>query len=113
MDPLPPPTGNDKVLIILCHLSLLFGVGFLLPLVLYLAMRRDSPLIAAHAAEVLNFHISLILYALCCIPLMVILIGFPLFIAIAIGGPICAIIAAVKASDGGFYRYPVTIRFIH
>ncbi len=113
--PSPPPlrpTGDDKALIIICHLSSLLGVGIILPLIVYL-MKKDEPgQTAAHAGEVLNFHLSLLIYALCAIPLMFIFVGFFVYIAIAIGSLVCAIIAAIKASEGGFYRYPLCIRFI-
>jgi len=108
----PSSHHNDKLLIILCHLSLLLGVGFILPLIVYLVKRRDPGLVADHAAEVLNFHISLYIYIFCAIPLVFILIGIPILIVLGIASFVCAILAALKASEGGFYRYPLTIRFI-
>jgi len=114
--PLPPtpPThsGNDKLLAILCHVSPFLGVPFLLPLIVYLVKRGESDLVAAHAGEALNFHISLAIYALCCLPLIYICIGIPILLALGLMSFICAIIAAIKASEGGFYFYPLTIRFI-
>jgi len=121
MDMLPPPPltpiphpgrDNDKLLAILCHVSLFLGVGFILPLIVYLVKRADSPLIAAHAKEVLNFHISLMIYAFCALPFVFFLIGIPVIMALALVSFICAIIAAIRASEGGFYFYPLTIRFI-
>jgi len=112
--PLPPPLteSSDKVLVILCHLSLLLGVGFILPLIIYLVKRQDPSPVADHAKEVLNFHISLVIYALLSLPLILILIGIPILILLGLASFICAIIAAIKASEGGFYRYPLTLRFI-
>ncbi len=107
-----PPKGNDKIWSMLSHLSVLFGVGIILPLVVYLAMRRESEYIAANAREALNFHLSLFIYAICCIPLVFILIGVPLIIIISIGSVVLSIIAAVKASDGQCYRYPLTLRLV-
>jgi len=107
------PTSDEKLWIVLCHLSMFIGLPFLLPLVVYLVKRGESPVVAEHAAEVLNFHISIILYSLLCIPLIFILIGFLLLFGLSIFSAICAIIAAVTASEGGFYRYPITIRFIN
>ena len=115
--PLPPPVsgpaqGNDKLFIILCHLSLIIGFPFLLPFIVYLAKRNESEWVTAHAAEALNFHISLLIYTICCIPLCFVLIGFPMLLALGLMGFVCAIIAAFRASEGGFYRYPLTIRLI-
>ncbi len=102
LPPVPPPSqGSDKLLAILCHVSLILGVGFVLPLIVFLVKRDESPFVAAHAKEVLNFHISLLIYAICTIPLVFILIGIPIYVALALMSFICAIIGAIKASEGG------------
>ena len=106
------PTGNDKIWSMLSHLSVLFGVGIILPLVVYLAMRHESEYVAANAREALNFHISVLIYSLCCIPLVFVLIGIPLLLVLGIGSLVLAIIAAIKASDGQCYRYPLTLRLV-
>src|SRR5438045_9070228 len=90
-------TGNDKIWSLLCHLSICLGLPFLLPLVVYLAKRQDSDLVASHAREALNFHISLFIYCLISIPLCLVIIGFLLMWAIALIGIIFSIIAAIKA----------------
>ena len=110
--PPAPPKGNEKIWSILCHLSTLIGVPFILPLVVYLAMRNESPYVTGNAKEALNFHLSVLIYGLCCIPLIFILIGFPLLILLGLASLVLAIIAAVKASDGGCYRYPLTLRLV-
>ena len=106
------PKGSDKIWSMLSHLSALLGVGFVLPLVVYLAMRKESEYVATNAREALNFHISVLIYALCCIPLVFILIGIPLLIVLGLGSLVLAIIATVKASDGQCYRYPLTLRLV-
>ncbi len=106
------PKGNDKIWSILCHLSFFVGLPFLLPLVVYLAMKHDSDYVAENAREALNFHISVLIYALCCVPLTFLLIGIPLLIVIAISSLVLAVVAAVKASDGHRYRYPLTLRLV-
>ncbi|HUR59098.1 MAG TPA: DUF4870 domain-containing protein, partial [Opitutaceae bacterium] len=104
--------SSDKALIILSHLSAILGVGFVLPFIVWLVKKSDPDNVAAHAKEALNFHLSLLLYVVVCIPLMFVVVGVPIAILIGIAGFILAIVAAVKASDGQFYRYPLTIRFI-
>ena len=93
------------------HLSALLGVGLVLPLVVYLAMRHESEYVAANAREALNFHISVLIYSLCCIPLVFILIG-SLLLVLGFGSLVLAIIATIKASDGLCYRYPLTLRLV-
>jgi uncharacterized protein len=112
LDPLLPPvpiSSDEKIWAIACHLSLLLGVGLLLPFIVWLAKRHDSPVVSAHACAALNFHISLYLYALLCIPLCFLLIGFPLLALLGICSVVMAIIAAVEASNGGFFHYPLCI----
>ncbi len=96
----------------LSHLSALFGVGLILPLVVYLAMRDESEYVAANAKEALNFHLSVLIYVICCIPLAFILIGIPMMVVIGLGSLVLAIIAAIKASQGQIYRYPLTLRLV-
>jgi uncharacterized Tic20 family protein len=104
--------GSDKIWSMLSHLSALLGVGFVLPLVVYLAMRHESEYVAVNAREALNFHISVLIYSLCCIPLVFILIGIPLLLVLGFGSLVLAIIATIKASDGLCYRYPLTLRLV-
>jgi uncharacterized protein len=104
--------GSDKIWSMLSHLSALLGVGILLPLVVYLAMRKESEYVASNAREALNFHLSILIYSLCCLPLVFILIGIPLLLVIAIGLLVLAVIATVKASNGESYRYPLTLRLV-
>lgn len=110
--PAPLPASNDRLWAVLCHISSLLGVGFVLPLVVYLVMKKDSPFVAENAREALNFHISIFIYSLCAVPFVFILIGIPLLIAIGLGALVLAILAAIKASEGGCYRYPLTIRLV-
>ncbi len=106
------PTGNQKIWSMLSHLSPYFGVGILLPLVVYLAMRSESEYVACNAKEALNFHISVLIYVICSVPLTFILIGVPLLIIVGIGSLVLAIVAAVKASEGSCYRYPLTLQLV-
>ena len=108
----PRPTGSDKLWSILSHLSFYIGLPFFLPLIVYLVMRNESTYAADNAREALNFHISLAIYCLCAVPLVFIVIGIPLLIVIGVCSFILAIVAAIKAADGGCYRYPLTIRLV-
>lgn len=109
---LTAPRGTEKIWALLSHLSSFVGLPFLLPLIVYLAMKDDSAYVADNAREALNFHLSMLIYALCCIPLVFIVIGIPLLTAIGLASLIFAIVAAIKAADGGCYRYPLTLRLV-
>jgi uncharacterized protein len=110
--PLPANSSDDKIWIVLCHLSLLLGIGFVLPLIVYFVKKQDAPLTAEHAKEALNFHISIYLYGFVSFLLCFVFIGFLLLPVVAIFSIVCAILACAKASKGEFYRYPATIRLV-
>jgi uncharacterized Tic20 family protein len=96
----------------LCHVSTFLGVGFILPLIVYLAMKDESDYVRSNAREALNFHISILIYGICCIPLVFVVIGIPILILLGIGSLVLSIVAAIRASDGGTYRYPLTLRLV-
>jgi len=109
------PKGNEKIWSMLSHLSALFGmvgIGIILPLVVYLAMRHESDYLAQNSKEALNFHISILIYSICCIPLVFIIIGIPILVLIGVGSLVLSIIATIKASDGECYHYPLTLRLV-
>jgi len=106
------PATSDRALMILSHLSAILGVGLILPFIVWLIKKSEPDMVAAHAAEALNFHLSVLLYGILLLPLCMIVIGIPLLIFIGIASVVLAIIAAVRASDGVLYRYPLTIRLV-
>ena len=98
----------------LSSLSLYLGIPFgdlLGPLIIWL-VKKDEPFTEAHAKESLNFQISLLVYAAVSFLLLFFLIGFLLLPAIIVLHVVLVIVAAIKASEGKPYRYPLTIRFI-
>lgn len=98
------------------HLSAFLGawvaLAFLGPLVVWLVKREEHPFIAVHAKEALNFNISVLIYVFVAVILSFLLIGIPILITIGIAWIVLTILAAVKASNGEAYRYPLTIRFV-
>lgn len=100
----------------LAHLSalvgLIIGFGFLGPLVVWLIRRDQDPYVDYHGKEALNFNISVLLYALVSGLLILVLIGIVLLAVVGIGWLVLTIVAGVRASNGEYYRYPLTIRFV-
>ncbi len=60
----------------------------------------------------INFQLSMLLYFIICIPLMFIIVGILIAVALGILELVCVIIASIKAGKGEDYRYPLTIPFI-
>lgn len=98
------------------HLSAFLGawlaLAFVGPLLVWLLKRDEHPFIAGHAKEALNFNISVLIYAFVGFVLVFVLIGIPILIIIGISWIVLTVVAAVKASNGEEYRYPLTIRFV-
>jgi uncharacterized Tic20 family protein len=122
--PVPPPpsasapTSDIRTWCVLCHASALLGLFFhflghlLGPLIVWLVKRGDSQEIDAHGKESLNFQISMLIYDAIAAILCLVLIGIPILIGLWILNTVLVIIASIQASEGKFYRYPITIRLI-
>ena len=116
--PKPSSSSDTRTWCVLCHASALLGlfshfIGHLLgPLIVWLIKRGDSPEIDAYGKESLNFQISMLIYDAVAAILCIVFIGIPILIALWILNTVFVIIASVKASEGQFYRYPLTIRLI-
>ena len=119
--PLPvsaPALPNVRTWCALCHASALLGVflhfpGHIIPpLIIWLLKRGDSPEIDAHGKEAVNFQLSMLIYNLVAGVFCLVLVGFVFLAVLWVLNAVFVIIAAIQASDGKFYRYPMTIRFI-
>lgn len=114
----PLETNKDARLWgMLCHLSVLAGyvipVGHIIgPLVIWLIKKNEIPFVDEQGKESLNFQITVTLAFIVCIPLIFVLIGIPLLIAVGIADLVLVIIAAVKTNNGEHYRYPFALRLI-
>lgn len=115
---LPPLTNEVKNWGMLCHLSALLGfvppfIGVILgPLAIWLIKGKEHPFIDANGRESLNFQISMLIYSALLSVTLCIGIGFFLLPALWVVDVILIVVAAVKASGGAVYRYPLTIRLI-
>lgn len=123
--PLPPPLpvnvsaiANRRSWAAFIHASALLGVfihfpGHLIPpLLLWLLKRDESPELDAHGKEAVNFQISMLIYNAIAAVFCLVLVGFVFLALLWILNAVLVIVAAIKASDGKFFRYPMTIRFI-
>lgn len=109
---------QDNQLLVITHLSqlitLITGFGSLiLPLVLWLTQKEKVYQMDAHGKNIVNFQLSLIVYAIVCIPLILLFgLGFLGLIVLGIISIIFPIINAVKVSKGENPTYPLSLNFI-
>jgi hypothetical protein len=88
-------------------------LGFVLgPLIVWAIARDKHPLVDDQGKESLNFQLSMLLYTLACIPLICLCVGIALLILLSLMNFVFIIVAAVRASSGERYRYPLSIRFL-
>lgn len=116
--PQPQPPPQNRTWEILCHITALVGfigvplANIIAPLVIWLLKKQESPSVDAHGKESVNFQISMTIYTILAGLSCFVVIGVVLLPAVLIANLVLIIIASIKASNGQFYRYPLTIRFI-
>lgn len=111
----PAPAGttggsDPKTMAMLAHVLGIF-TGFIGPLIIYVTQDKD-PFVKDQSAEALNFQITVTIGYVVSFVLMIVLIGFLTFFVVWIGSLVLAIMGAMAANRGEWYRYPVNIRFI-
>lgn len=105
-----PPTQEEKNIALLCHIGVFFG-GIIVPLVVWL-LKNDSPFVAHHAKESLNFQISLLIYLVVASVFILVVLGIFMIVALVVLSIVFIILATIAASSGKYYTYPLTIRFL-
>lgn len=101
----------------LLHLSqlagfVLPGAGLVLPIVMWATNKDEHPEVHLHGLIVINWIISSLIYFTICFFLSAIVIGIPLMIALGIIAIVFAIIGGVKAHEGKYWPYPLSIDFL-
>jgi uncharacterized Tic20 family protein/ribosomal protein L40E len=117
------PTGAGAVdqevrnTAVAAHLSTFAGLvvpfgSVIGPLAVWLTRRDRDPFIDQAGREALNFGITIAVYGAVVLVAALMLVGIPLLIAGVIAWVVLASLAAVRASQGQAYRYPLTMRFV-
>lgn len=102
----------------LCHISalagmLVGGIGtWIGPLVIWLLKKDEISFVDDQGKESLNFQITCFIGGLIGGITLIIGIGVLILLAVGILWLVFTIIAAVKASEGVAYRYPICLRLI-
>ena len=106
-----PVTKDATNMALLCHILAIF-TGFLGPLIIWLIKKDEAPFVDRHGKEALNFQLTVLIAWVASGLLTFACIGFFLLPVVGIVDLIFCILAAIKASRGEEYRYPVSIRFV-
>lgn len=141
----PPPVNlseNERLWAAGAHLAALAlalltswvaGIaGALGALGIWMLKRDESPFVAEHAKEAVNFNLSMFIYSCAAVLIGFLLVGATVLTlglgiiltapagivlllaigAIAVMWLVCSVIATFKAYNGESYRYPLTIRLL-
>jgi uncharacterized Tic20 family protein len=103
--------SDDPGLAVLAHVLGIF-TGFLGPLVIYLVAKPEQPFTKHHAAEALNFQITVTIAYIVSFVAIFLLIGIIMLPLVWIGSLVLMIMASIAANRGEWYRYPVNIRLV-
>ena len=82
------------------------------PLAVWLTRRDRDPFIDQAGREALNFGITIAIYGSVLLVAALMLVGIPLLVVGVVAWVVLASLAAVKASQGQAYRYPLTMRLV-
>lgn len=110
-------TGDEKQMGLFLHLSQLANLifplaGVIIPVVLWQTQKEKMPALDAHGKMVVNWLISSVIYFAVSIVLAFFLIGFFTLFAVGIMSIVFPIIGGIKANNGEFWEYPLTIKFL-
>jgi len=108
---------EEKNTAVIMHLSILSGLivpiaGLIVPVIIWALKRNESPYIDEQGKEIINFMLNILIGGIFITLLCLILVGFLLMVPYVLYIIIVPIIAAVKCSDGAYYKYPFIFRFI-
>ncbi|MDH3294158.1 MAG: DUF4870 domain-containing protein [Acidimicrobiia bacterium] len=107
----PRSTTDESTMATLIHISAIF-TGIIGPVIIWALKRDQSDFVDRHGREAMNFQITLYIAAFISFILVFVLIGFLFLFAIFVAQILFPILAAVAASRGQDYRYPLTLRLL-
>jgi len=109
---------TDNQLLVVTHLSqlLTFATGFgglIVPLILWATQKDKVYGMDEQGKSIINFQISIIIYAILCVPAILLLgLGILGLIFVGVISFVFPIINAIKASNGETPTYPLSLNFI-
>ncbi len=105
---------DDKEARQMAMLAHLLGalLGFIGPLIIWIIKKDTSPFVDDQGKEALNFQLTMLIGYVLSGVLVYVCIGVFTAMAIWLMSLIFGIIGGMKANEGQYYRYPITIRMI-
>ncbi len=104
---------NEKMFLTMMNISqLIGGVGFVLPIVMWLTYKDQSEKIDEQGKVIVNWIISALIYASVSAILIFIFIGVIGIVAVGLLCVIFPIKGAIEANNDEIWTYPLSINFL-
>jgi len=103
--------SDEKLWATLVHVGGIF-FNFLAALIGYLVLKDRGPFVRSHTATALNFQLTMLIAEVVGWLTSWLIIGFFIVAAVYIVRLVFSIIAAIKANQGQWYQYPLSIKFV-
>ncbi|WP_306370467.1 DUF4870 domain-containing protein [Nocardiopsis sp. CC223A] len=106
-----PPSADERQFGLFAHLG---GglLGFVVPLVIYLIKRDESPFIRDQSAQALNFQLLILIGYVVSGVLSIVFIGAITWFLCWVAAVVFGILGGVAANKGEWYRYPFNVSWI-
>lgn len=110
-------TPDQKQMGMFLHLSQLANfilppAGIVAPIIIWQIKKDEMPALDAHGKMVVNWMISSLIYGIVSAFLALFIVGFFLLLALGILGIVFPIVGGIKANNGEYWEYPLTIKFL-
>ncbi|MFV2194692.1 DUF4870 domain-containing protein [Nocardiopsis sp. LOL_012] len=112
------PNASERQMGMIAHLGgglagfFFSGFGWVVPLIVYLVKRDESPFVRDQSAQALNFQILVTIGIVVSWVLAFVLIGLLTWAVVAIVCLVMGILGGVAANRGEWYRYPFNVNWV-
>lgn len=87
-------------------------LGWLVPLIIFLIKKDESPFVRDQAAQALNFQLLLLIGYVISSVLMIVLIGYLFWFALWVTSVVLGIMGGIAAGRGEWYRFPFNVNWV-
>lgn len=107
----PLSDSDRRMWAMLAHLSGII-LGFIGPIIVWAIYKDRDEFVKDQSTEALNFQITLLIGYVISGILMLVFIGFILYLVVWVAAIVFAIMAGLAANKGERYRYPFALRLV-
>ncbi|PDP89164.1 hypothetical protein CQJ94_04310 [Glycomyces fuscus] len=105
------PSADERQMAMFAHVG--GGIlSWIVPLILFLVKKDESPFVRDQAAQALNFQLLVMIGYVISSVLMIVFIGFLTWFVCWVAAVALGIIGGVAANRGEWYRYPFNVSWI-